>query len=73
MLDPWVFVITRIVVFFVATAFIFNGLKAVNFEKIFRPNSSGQIRLLIMVLSIVLGYLFADTFVSLFESVNNQL
>ncbi len=73
MLDPWVFVISRIVIFFVATAFIFNGLKAVNFEKVFKPNSTGQIRLVIMVLAIVLGYLFADAFVSLFESVNNQL
>ena len=65
-----VFLIARIILFFVATPFIYKALQSVNLEKIFKANSSDQIRFIFMVLSIILGYLFVDALVSLFENMN---
>lgn len=65
-----VFIITKIVMFFVAVVFIFRAMQAIDFSKIFRKNSSDQIRFLFMVIAIILGYLFVDAIISLLESVN---
>jgi len=68
-----VFIITKIVMFFVAVVFIFRAMQAIDFSKIFHKNSSDQIRFLFMVIAIILGYLFVDAIISLLESVNNLL
>jgi len=65
-----VFIITKIVMFFVAVVFIFRAMQAIDFSKIFRKNSADQIRFLFMVIAIILGYLFVDAIISLLESVN---
>jgi len=71
--DVSVFYISRIILFFIATMFIFKALQAVDLSKIFKKNSSDQIRFLFMVIAVILGYLFVDAIVSLFESLNNLL
>lgn len=71
LVSPNVFFISRIVLFFVATMFVFRALQAVDVSRIFRKNSGDQIRFLFMVISVILGYLFVDALVSLFENLNN--
>ncbi len=66
-----VFVISKIIMFFVATVFIFRAMQALDMEKIFKKNSSDQIRFLYMIVAIILGYLFVDAIISILESVNN--
>ncbi len=66
-----VFVIIKIVMFFVATIFIFDAMQAIDFSKIFRKDSGSQIRFLFMVIAIILGYLFVDAIINILESVNN--
>lgn len=68
-----VFLISRIILFFVATMFIFKTIQAVDLAKVFKPNSGEQIRFLYMVISVILGYFFVDAIVSLFENLNNLL
>jgi len=70
-ISPSVFFISRIILFFIATMFIFKALQALDYEKIFKQNSGDQIRFLFMVFSIILGYLFVDAIISLFENLNN--
>ena len=67
------FLIARIILFFIATYFIFNALQAVDYSKIFRKNSADQIRFIMMVIAIILGHLFVDAIVSLFEYLNQAL
>lgn len=69
-LDPIVFIIARMILFFVASVFVYNALQAVDFSRFFRQNSGNQIRFIIMVISVILGYLFVDAFISLFEMLN---
>ena len=73
LLESEVFTISRIVLFFVATLFIFRAMQAIDFSKIFRQNSSDQICFLFMVIAIILGYLFVDAVISLFELLNTLL
>lgn len=68
-----VFLIARIILFFVATPFIYKALQAIDLGKIFKANSGDQIKFIFMVLSIILGYLFVDALVSLFENMNGLL
>jgi len=70
MIDEKVFLILRIILFFVATPFVYKALQALDFSKLFLNNSSSQIRLLLIVLSFIMGYLFIDVIVSLFEHLN---
>ncbi|MBN2877939.1 MAG: DUF1146 domain-containing protein [Bacilli bacterium] len=65
-----VFVITKIIMFFVAVIFIFRAMQAIDFSKIFRKNSSDQIRFIFMVIAIILGYLFVDAIISIIQLVN---
>lgn len=65
-----VFMILRVVLFFVATPVVFNALQAIDVSKVFRANSTNHIRILMMVVSIILGYFFADVLVSLVEHVS---
>jgi uncharacterized membrane protein YwzB len=73
MLDQNPFLIARIILFFVATYFIFNALQAIDLSKIFKKNSSDNIRFLFMVMAIILGHLFVDAIISLFEHLNDLL
>ena len=68
-----VFIIARIVLFFIATPFIYKALQALDLSRIFKANSSDQIRFIYMVVSIILGYLFIDALISLFENMNALL
>lgn len=70
MLDPNVFIAFRFLLFFPVTYFVYKSMQAIDFSKIFRPNSSEAIRLLFMVISVVLGFLFVHAFVSLLEYIN---
>ncbi|MDD3129319.1 MAG: DUF1146 family protein [Candidatus Izemoplasmatales bacterium] len=69
--DVNVFLISRIILFFVASIFIFKAIQAIDVSKFFRKNSGDQIRFLFMVVSIILGFLFVDAIVSLFEYLND--
>lgn len=67
LLDPRVYTISRIILFFVAAVFIFRSMQAVDFQKIFKKNSGDQIRFLFMVIAIILGFLFVDSVMSVLE------
>ena len=67
------FLLARIILFFVATYYIFNALQALNLSKIFKKNHSDNIRFLYMVIAIILGHLFVDAIISLFEYMNQIL
>ncbi|HPJ23528.1 MAG TPA: DUF1146 family protein [Bacillota bacterium] len=69
-LNENVFVITKIVMFFVAVVFVFRALQAIDLTKIFRANSSDQIRFIFMAISIVIGYLLVDAVVSILQLIN---
>jgi uncharacterized membrane protein YwzB len=71
MLDPNVFNISRIILFFVATWFVFKAIQAIDVSKVFRKNTGDQIRFLFMVISVIIGFLFVDAIISLFEYLNN--
>jgi len=73
MFSSEVFLISRIILFFIATPFVYKALQSMDLSKVFRPNSSDQIRFLFMIVSIILGYLFVDALVSLFENMNGLL
>lgn len=68
--NPTIFIISRIVLLFVATYFIFQALKALDLQKIFKANSTEQIRILYMVFSVVLAYIFVEAIVSTLEYVD---
>jgi uncharacterized integral membrane protein (TIGR02327 family) len=71
--DPRIFLISRIILFFVAVVFIYKAMQAIDYSKIFRKNSGDQIRFLFMVVAIILGYLFVDAIVSVLENLNSLL
>lgn len=73
MINPNVFLIARLILFFVATWFVYSSLQALDFSKLFRQNSSNQIRFILMVVSVIFGYLFVDAIISLFEMLNTLL
>ncbi|MGD9909161.1 MAG: DUF1146 family protein [Candidatus Izemoplasmatales bacterium] len=60
------FFIVRIILTVVSTLFIFNAVQRIDLQKIFKQGSGNEIRLLMMVSSFILGYLFTDAIVSLF-------
>jgi uncharacterized integral membrane protein (TIGR02327 family) len=70
MIDPIAFAIVRFVLFFPVTYAVYYHLQALEWNKLFKPNSSNAIRFLFMIVAVVLGYLFVDVFVSLIEYVN---
>ncbi len=61
------FYVSRIILTFVATIFIFNAAQRIDVSKIFKPDSTGEIKLIIIVLSFIIGYLFSNAIVSLFQ------
>ena len=73
LIDINVFIISRIILFFISTIFIFKAMQAIDFSKIFRKNSGDQIKFLFMVIAIILGYLFVDAVMSIFEWLNTLL
>lgn len=68
-----VFTISRIILFFVATLFVYNALQAVDFSKMFKQNSTNQIRFILMIVSVIIGFLFVDAIISLFEMLNGLI
>ncbi len=66
-----VFMVSRIILFFIATPFVYRALQSIDLSKVFKPNASDEIRFVLMVTSVILGFLFVDALVSLFEFVNN--
>ncbi len=72
-INPNVFLVARIILFFIATLFIYKAMQALDINRFFRRNSGDQIRFLFMVVAIILGYLFVDAFMSLFEWLNDLL
>lgn len=70
LLNPDIFTISRLVLFFVAVIFIFKAMQAIDYSKIFRRNTGDEIRFLFMVVAIILGHLFVDAIMSLFEYMN---
>ena len=73
LIDNDVFIISRIVLFFIAVIFIFKAMQAIDYSKIFRNNSGDQIKFMFMVIAIILGYLFVDAVMSIFEWLNSLL
>jgi uncharacterized integral membrane protein (TIGR02327 family) len=61
------FAIARIILFFIATPMVYKALQAIDFSRVFRANATEQIRLIMMILSVILGYLFIDAIVNLVE------
>lgn len=72
MIPPLFFVIFRFVLFFPVTYLIYKYGQSIDFTKVFKPNSALAIRFLLMVMSVVFGYLFVDALVSLFEAINTM-
>jgi uncharacterized integral membrane protein (TIGR02327 family) len=70
MIDPIAFAIVRFVLFFPVTYAVYYHLQALEWNKLFKPNSSNAIRFLFMIVAVVLGYLFVDVFVSLIENIS---
>ncbi len=66
-----VFMVSRIILFFIATPFVYRALQSIDLSKVFKPDASDEIRFVLMVTSVILGFLFVDALVSLFEFVNN--
>lgn len=60
------FYLVRIILTVITTLFIFNAIQRIDLQKIFKQNSGNEIRLLMMISSFILGYLFTDAIVSLF-------
>lgn len=56
--------------FFIAVVFIFRAMNAIDFSKIFKKNSTDQIRFIFMVIAIILGYLFVDAIISVIQLVD---
>ncbi|MDD3122706.1 MAG: DUF1146 family protein [Candidatus Izemoplasmatales bacterium] len=73
MISTNLFLIARIILFFVSTYFVYVNLQAVDLSKIFKPNSTDQIRFLYAVFSVILGFLFSNALISLFEYINNLI
>lgn len=69
--DPLVFTISRIALFFVAVYFIFQALKAIDLQKIFKADSTDQIRIFYMIFSIVFAYLFVEAVIGILEQVDS--
>lgn len=68
--NPDIFLASRIILFFVAVVFIYKAMQSIDYSKIFRRNTGDQIRFLFMVITIILAHLFVDALMSLFEYMN---
>ena len=73
LIDNDVFIISRIVLFFISALFIYRAMQAIDYSKIFKRNSGDQIKFMFMVIAIILGYLFVDAVMSIFEWLNTLL
>jgi len=65
-MDPRVEGLLHIVLFFIVTPFMYKALNAVDFQRLFKANSTGSIRLILVTLSVILSYLFVTALLSLF-------
>jgi len=73
MIDPGIFNLLRILLFFAVTPFVYRALQSLDFPRLFRNDDPKQIRLLLVVTAFIAGYLFVDAVVSLFENLNSFL
>lgn|GEM_PF-623876 len=73
MISANVFYLLRIVLFFFSTYMVFHSLQAIDLSRMFKPNSTGEIRTVFLVLSVTFGYLFTTAIISLFEYLNSLL
>jgi uncharacterized membrane protein YwzB len=73
MIDPKIFYILRILLFFAVTPFVYRALQSLDIGKLFRNDDPRQIRLLLIVVAFIVGFLFVDAVVSLFENLNSFL
>lgn len=73
MISANVFYLLRIVLFFFSTYMVFRSLQAIDLSRLFKPNSTGEIRTVFLVLSVSFGYLFTTAIISLFEYLNSLL
>ena len=70
MVEPNVFVAIRFLLFFPMTYFTYRSLQAIDLQKVFKANSGDAIRLLMMMFSVIIGFLFMNAFVSLLEYIS---
>lgn len=73
MVDPAVFAVIRILAFFAVTPFVYRALQSIDTSRVFKNDDPRQIRLVLIVVSFIAGYLFVDAVVSLFEQLNTFL
>lgn len=67
-MDPRVYGALHIILFFIVTPFMYKALNSIDFQKIFKSNSTGSIRLILVTLSVIMAYLFVIALLSLFTS-----
>lgn len=59
--------IGKLILTVVTTLYVFNALGKVDFSKMFKPNSGGEIKFLVVILSFILGYTFSSIIIGLFS------
>ena len=64
-----VILVVKLVAFFISFPLIQNSLQSLNVEKLFRSNSTWQIRFLVSALTIILGWAFAEVFAGIFDAI----
>lgn len=57
------------ILFFPLIPICFKALLALDFSKMFKVNSSWQIRVLVLLLSVILSYLFSSAIVGMLERI----
>ena len=55
--------------FFGLIPIVYKALTALDYEKLFRRNSTWEIRLLVLLLSVVISYLTSSAFVAVLEKI----
>ena len=70
MFDPSVFALLRIVLFFAVTPFVYRALQSLDLARLFRNDDPRQIRLVLVVVAFIAGFLFTSALVTLFENLN---
>jgi uncharacterized membrane protein YwzB len=70
MIDPTVFIVIRFLLFFPFTFVAYRSMQALDLQKVFKANSGDAIRLLLMMISVIIGFFFMHAFVSLLEYIS---
>lgn len=64
LIDVWF-----LVLMFGLSAIVYRTFQAIDYSKIFRRNSTWEIRTLVLLLSIAIAYLVASAFISVLERI----